>query len=203
MTKPENSQYICWVDLETTGNRPEDHIIEVGAVLTDRELTEIDSVRLVIGATASQLEGMEPLVVNMHTKNGLLAEVGKSNIALPKADQLMAAWIKQYTKGEHIPLAGSGVLHFDRPYIKKDLPEFNRYLSYWAYDVGVIRRTLRLWGIDTWWADAASDGKNHRALDDVRGHIEEMRRYKMEFEAGHRIITMLGSVVVSSEEHQG
>jgi oligoribonuclease len=194
MTKPEDSQYVCFVDLECTGNRPLDQIIEIGAVMTDRNLNELSSKQIVLsgpyemeGETIflsrdGQFERMDPFVVNMHTKNGLLADCAKSVTVLSDADAKMTEWIRKYTSGDHIPLAGSGVSHFDRAFIRKDFPKFDKYLSYWAYDTGVIRRTLKLFGIDASFADTTDD-KTHRALDDVRAHVEEMRRYKKMFSA--------------------
>lgn len=194
MAKPEDSPYIAWIDLETTGNRPEDQIIEIGAVMTDRDLNELSSKQIVVSGPYSfqngtlflsrdaKLETMDPFVVDMHTKNGLLEDCTKIGVSMPAADSAITHWIKQYTKGDHIPLAGSGVSHFDRAFIKKDLPKFDKYLSYWAYDTGVIRRTLKLFGIDASFADTTDD-KTHRALDDIRAHVEEMRRYKTMFNA--------------------
>lgn len=180
MTKPEDSPYILWCDLECTGNRPEDSIIEVGVALTDRNLVEIDSQSIVLALPEAYWPQMDPFVVAMHTKNGLLADCAKSEVETIDADVQLTTWIKKYTSGDHIPLAGSGVSHFDRHYIKKDLPRFNKYLSYWAYDVGVIRRTLKLFRIDAPKADT-SDDKTHRAIDDIRAHVEEMRRYRKMF----------------------
>lgn len=192
MPKPEDSQYICWIDLETTGNRDIDQIIEIGAVMTDRDLNELSSKQIVISGpmifkngvvfmgSKPELYSIDPVVVEMHTKNGLLVDCRNSDNTTLSADLEMVEWIKQYTSGDHIPLAGSGVSHFDRRYIRKDLPKFEKFLSYWAYDTGIIRRTLKLFGIDASAADTTDD-KTHRALDDIRAHVEEMRRYKKMF----------------------
>lgn len=178
--KPEDSPYIVWFDGEMTGNRPDDVLIEVGVVLTDRNLVEIDSQSIALALPETYWPFMDPFVVAMHTKNGLLADCAKSEVETRDADAQLVAWIKKYTAGDHIPLAGSGVSHFDRRFIQKDLPKFDKYLSYWAYDVGTIRRTLKLFGIDASMADTTDD-KTHRAIDDIRAHVEEMRRYKKMF----------------------
>lgn len=180
MAKPEDSPYIVWFDGEMTGNRFDDHLIEIGAVLTDRELVEVDSIQIVLALAPEFHAQMDPFVVKMHTINGLLADCAVSEVESREADAQMTKWIKKYTSGDHIPLAGSGVTHFDRPFIRRDLPKFDKYLSYWAYDTGVIRRTLKLFGIDASFADTSGD-KTHRALDDIRAHVEEMRRYKKMF----------------------
>lgn len=179
--KPEESPYICWVDLECTGNRSWDRILEVGAVMTDRELNELSAREFVVRMDPNWLAGMDTIVLAMHTKNGLIDDSWASRTQITDVDAEMTEWIKTFTSGDHIPLAGSGVSHFDRPYIKKELGSFNRYLAYWAYDTGVIRRTLKLFGIDASFADT-TDNKTHRALDDIRAHVEEMRRYRKMFQ---------------------
>lgn len=146
-------------------------------VLTDRNLVEIDSQSIVLALGETYWPLMDPFVVDMHTKNGLLADCAKSAVHAQDADAQLVAWIKKYTSGDHIPLAGSGVSHFDRKYIQKDLPRFDKYLSYWAYDVGVLRRSLKLFGVDISSMDTTDD-KSHRALQDIRAHIEEFRRIK-------------------------
>jgi len=142
---------------------------------------------------------MEPIVLAMHTVNGLIADSWESRLSIEDVDFQMQKWIKQYTSGDHIPLAGSGVSHFDRFYIKKDLPYFNRYLSYWAYDTGVIRRSLKLFGIDASFADTTGD-KTHRALDDIRAHIEEMRRYRTMFRQWEGLAVVTGPLDSSGHE---
>lgn len=175
MSNPEQSPYICWIDLETTGSKDTDIIIEIGAVMTDRELNELSSKQLVLHIGREWLDQMDPFVVDMHTKNGLLEECFKSDVYVSDADAEMTRWIKQYTSGDHIPLGGSGVSHFDRKYIKRYLDKFDQYLTYWAYDVGSLRRQLRLFGFEI------PDRKvnlTHRALDDIRDHVVEAKGYR-------------------------
>lgn len=175
--KPEESPYICWIDLELDGNRETSHLLNIGAVMTDRDFNELSSMNITCYMDPAWVKDMEPVVVDMHTKNGLLKEALLSHTNRLEADRMMVEWIRQYTKSSHIPLGGSGVSHFDRQYIKRDLPEFNRYLSYWHYDVGVMRRFFMLFGLDISPMDTRDD-KTHRAIDDIRAHIEEARRYK-------------------------
>jgi oligoribonuclease (3'-5' exoribonuclease) len=79
---------------------------------------------------------MEPPVIRMHTDNGLIRELKDTYELLPnvyQVDRLLNDWLNaQGMDKEHIPFAGSGVLHFDRQYIKKYLPEFNKRVTFWA-----------------------------------------------------------------------
>jgi len=177
--KPEDSDYIAWIDLETTGNRDDDSIIEVGFVLTDRDLNEEWAQSWVIRPWDWNYlrKRMSDVVVEMHEKNGLLADVelfGWGAYGPAKADREIAAILQEYGKGNHIPLAGSGVAHFDRKYIRRELPKTDELLSYWAYDIGAVRRFLKWWDISTPGSEL-HQSKTHRALDDIREHIAETK----------------------------
>lgn len=161
-----------WLDLETTGSELEhNYIIEIGAAITDMNLNVLDARDYVIGYDIVH-ENISPVVEEMHTKNGLWRDVANSKTRIGEADNELAEWIRKYNKSNHMAFAGSGVMHFDRKFIKRDLPLLDARLTHWAIDVGVMRRTFKyLLGIDEW----PEDNKTHRAIDDVYFHIEEMK----------------------------
>lgn len=175
-SKPIDSPYIAWFDLETTGNRPDDSIIEVGLVLTDRDLNEVGAASFVAQPWDWNFlrNRMDDVVVQMHTNNELLHDVSRTHTRIEEVDAEIARILKQYGGGNHIPLAGSGVSHFDRQYIKRELPKTNDLLSYWSLDIGVMRRWLKWWGIETPGSEL-QQAKTHRALDDIREHIAEAK----------------------------
>ena len=170
---------IVWVDLETTGSADDSEIIEIGSVITNtKDFSILSEFSQVIRCSAAGIERIRanPVVLNMHTKNGLLAELERGDgIPLWHADDLMSSWITGVVGAstEHIPLGGSGVSHFDRKFIRRDLPKVDKRLSYWAYDVGVLRRTWKLLGLPT----LDDEGKDHRALADIILHVEEFKFY--------------------------
>lgn len=174
--KPEDSDYIAWIDLETTGNRDDDSIIEVGFVLTDRDLNEVEAMGLTVKPWDWNflVDRMTPVVVEMHRLNGLLDDVTLTIDRINEVDEAVSEVLRKYGKGNHIPLAGSGVAHFDRKYIRRELPKTDDLLSYWAYDIGSVRRFLRWWGIPTPGSELRQ-AKTHRALDDIREHIAETK----------------------------
>lgn len=173
MSKREH-KYMFWTDLETTGSALETNaLIEVGAVITDMALNVMDSRSYVVHPGTFVFE-MNDVVRKMHTKNGLLSDIYNKQIALPKeaVDLELSEWIRAYNGSNHMLFAGSGVMHFDRQYIRRDLPLTDARLTYFAIDVGVIRRTFELLLNVPGWPE---DGKTHRALDDILFHIEEMK----------------------------
>lgn len=177
---PPRTDVILWIDLETTGNEPNyDSIIEIGALLTDSSpaLKELSYISIPVRPTNNvDPEHWDPIVREMHTANGLIDSLPYAS-PLGEAEEILYSWllVNAGHSKDHIPLAGSGVGHFDRPFIKHELPKINRRLTYWVYDVGVMRRMLRLAGIEIAAGDQST--KSHRALDDIRQHAQEARDY--------------------------
>lgn len=172
------TKHIAWLDLETTGSAESDVILECGIVLTDERLQVVASNSWVIHEDV-KIELVDPYVVDMHDKNGLWLDVAASILLPEQADDAVSSWLKGATKStKHIALAGSGVGHFDRRYIKRYWPSTDKLFTYWALDVGVMRRFLKFaQREDLVPAAGDSSTKTHRALDDAQQHLDEAVHY--------------------------
>lgn len=175
-----STDFILWCDLETTGNKDDDHILEIGLVLTeyDHNLNVLAAENwLITPGTRKAIGDIDPFVIEMHVKSGLWADLAKhrNNYEIVQADILR--WIDLHTMGEkqHIPFAGSGVGHFDRKYINKYLPQLSDRLTYWPLDIGVIRRMERLAGLG--YNTEHTEQKPHRALEDAYLAADEARMW--------------------------
>lgn len=171
--------FILVLDLETTGNdRKEDEICEFGAVLLNEKGDEVASINIPIRPSAY---GMERLMANdvvreMHTTSGLLVDIQAENLPdVAAAEDIILDWLDNWTgtSTEHIPYGGSGVSHFDRDYLVRDMPNLMKRLSHWTYDVAVLRRVFQLADVPPF----RMTGKTHRSIDDARVHAEELRQY--------------------------
>lgn len=173
----ENPEYLLWMDLETTGSKEEiEEILEVGAVVTNANLDIIAADQWVVyPKNEMRLLRMDPVVVDMHSDSGLLRTLlkMKPTVQIDRVDFLVREFVKPYLINGKIPLAGSGVAHFDMRFIVKYMPTTFRALNFAPYDIGSVRRWFRLAGIE----NDIDDGKTHRALDDVMTHIKEARAY--------------------------
>jgi oligoribonuclease (3'-5' exoribonuclease) len=166
------------LDTETTGNESEDELIEIGLVMLDvPSLHQLGEFTVVVQPSKAGYERMmaKDVVREMHEKNGLLADVqGGYGVHPDVADAQIMRWLDQFAEPRsHIPYGGSGVAHFDRQYIAKFLPRLNKRITYWALDVGSVRRIFALQGAST----ASIEAKTHRALDDAKVHADELRFY--------------------------
>lgn len=176
--------HLCWVDLETTGShRNEDLILEVAAVVTDVTLEELGSWSTPIAHPGeSWMKRLEnnPYVMNMHVKNGLVSDILNGNaMSVADCEAELLALLDMHTRPHHVALAGSGVQHFDRSFIREAFPKFDRFLAFYEVDMGSIRRFLRdVCGRTDLLLDDEQVSKTHRALDDIRQHLAEARHYQ-------------------------
>jgi oligoribonuclease len=167
------------MDLEMTGLEPAKHVIvEIATIITDDELNIVaEGPDLVIHATEEQLALMEPVVVEMHTKSGLLDQIRASTITLEDAGAQTLAFIKEHVpQPRSVPLCGNSI-GMDRRFLDAYLPEIELYLHYRSVDVSSIKELVRRWYPPVLNSIRSKQG-THRALDDIRESVNELRHYR-------------------------
>lgn len=179
---------LAWVDLETTGLDPEeDQILEVAMVLTTEALEILSSSWFVInpwpeGNASRALSRIDPYVRNMHTENGLIDEALNDGIPLATAE---ARLVDAATGRGVMTLAGSSV-HFDRSFLRLDMPELLNRMGHRHVDVSAVREMAKMWSpglMETFhgWLDANgkdSSGSTHRAMSDITRSIDLARFFR-------------------------
>ena len=167
------------IDLETTGtDENAGSILEVGVVIVGPDLVLLDVASWLVHPNPDDLANMDQKVVEMHRTSQLLAdlEAGDNVHLLEVVDAQLSLLLDKFTIDGRIALAGSGVGHFDSRWLRRHLPHASKRLTYWAYDVGVVRRFLR--DLCGWIIPPIDVEKPHRALDDAVLHLAEMRTYR-------------------------
>lgn len=176
---------IAWLDLETTGTDEHDgSIVEVGAIITDPDLHEIESLSFLVQPDPKHWHGMNHVVRGMHLRSGLAADIeeamrlpeGGAALSVRDADRVLTAALDRHTVRGRVILAGSGVSHFDHRWIRAHLPRSASKLTWWAYDVGNVRRFLG--SIDVALLRPDQGDKAHRGIVDARNHLNEWRHYR-------------------------
>lgn len=169
----------AWIDLETTGlDETDGSILEVGLVVADADDRVLAEASWLVDPLPRHLAAMHPDVVEMHRTSGLLADLEAFADGLPgigDVDRDVAALLDRHTVDGRIILAGSGVSHFDARWVARHLPATRRRLTYWTWDVEVVRRFLAT--VDPTLTRPAPD-KAHRGLLDARDHLDEWRHYR-------------------------
>ncbi|HET7018064.1 MAG TPA: oligoribonuclease [Streptosporangiaceae bacterium] len=169
---------LVWIDCEMTGlNLTSDALVEVACVVTDGDLTELDSgIDLVIKPPAESLDHMPDFVRQMHTNSGLLTELA-SGITLAEAQDLVLGYIRGHVaEPRKAPLCGNSIAT-DRSFIARDLPKLDDFLHYRMIDVSSIKELARRWYPRAYFASPVKVG-GHRALADIRESIAELRYYR-------------------------
>jgi oligoribonuclease len=167
------------MDLEMTGLDPaKDVIVEIATIVTDDELEIVaEGPDLVVHQPPEALVGMEPVVVDMHTSSGLLTAIAASTVTLEAAGQATLAFIREHVPDARtVPLCGNSI-GTDRRFLAAYLPEIEEHLHYRSVDVSTIKELTRRWypgALD----GAPRKATAHRALDDIRESIDELRWYR-------------------------
>ena len=170
---------LVWMDLEMTGLDPDkDVIVEIATVITDDDLQVVaEGPDLVVHHSDEVLAVMDPFVVDMHTKSGLLSSIKESTLSLEEAGRQTLDFIKLHIpQAQSVPLCGNSI-GTDRRFLARYLPEIEKYLHYRSVDVSSIKELVRRWYAGTENVRPFKVGK-HRALDDVLESIEELRFYR-------------------------
>jgi oligoribonuclease len=167
------------MDLEMTGLDPAKNVIvEIATLVTDDELQIVaEGPDLVVHQPEEMLALMEPIVVEMHTKSGLLDAIRASNVTLAEAGQATLDFIKQYVpEPRKVPLCGNSI-GMDRRFLDHYLPEIEQWLHYRSVDVSSVKELVRRWYPSSIHARPFKAG-THRALDDIRESVAELQFYR-------------------------
>jgi oligoribonuclease len=167
------------MDLEMTGLDPgRDAIVEIATLVTDDDLAIVEEgPDLVVACPQAALDGMDDFVRNMHTSSHLLEAITSSSISLDEAGRETLDFIRRHVpQPRTVPLCGNSI-GTDRRFLAVHLPEIETYLHYRSIDVSTVKELARRWYPEAF-ATAPKKQAGHRALDDIRESVEELRHYR-------------------------
>lgn len=171
---------LIWMDLEMTGLDPERHVIvEIATLVTDDNLEIIaEGPDLVVHQPEEALAQMDDFVRNMHVTSGLLDKIISSTVSHDEAMRQTLEFIKQHSpEPGKIPLAGNSI-RTDRAFLAKYMPEIENWLHYRCVDVSTVKELVKRWYPGLEHARPGQGGQLHRAMDDIRDSVDEMRWYR-------------------------
>jgi oligoribonuclease len=167
------------MDLEMTGLDPaKDVIVEIATLVTDDELNILDEgPDLVVHQSDETLAVMDPFVFDMHTRSGLLPAIKTSTLTLEEAGLRTLEFIKRHVPAERsVPLCGNSI-GMDRRFLAAYLPEIENWLHYRSVDVSSVKELVRRW-YPAVVSQRPHKAGSHRALDDIRESVSELRFYR-------------------------
>jgi len=170
---------LVWMDLEMTGLDPAQHtIVEIACLVTDDDLEVVaEGPDIVVHQPPEALAAMDQVVRAMHTESGLLAEVEQSTVSLSAAGTIVLEFIRAHIPDpSEVPLCGNSI-GTDRRFLATHLPQVENALHYRSIDVSSIKELARRWYPEAL-ASAPPKKGGHRALDDIRESVAELRHYR-------------------------
>lgn len=176
----DKKQHLIWIDLEMTGLVPEsDRIIEIATIITNTDLQIIaEGPVLAVHQPQSVMDGMDNWNQRHHGASGLVERVRLSGMTERDAEQATLRFLNKYSDRGLSPMCGNSICQ-DRRFLARYMPELEAFFHYRNLDVSSVKELARRWRPDV--ADGMSKRNTHKALDDIRESIEELRHYREHF----------------------
>lgn len=170
---------LVWLDMEMTGLDPvRERIIEVATILTDGQLVEIGpGPDLVIHQPDEVLAAMDDWNKKHHGGSGLTDRVRASAVTEGDAEAQTLEFINKHVGAKERPVLAGNSIHQDRRFIRRYMPALDARLHYRMVDVSTIKELARRWYPQVVTKQPPKN-ESHRALDDIRESIEELRFYR-------------------------
>ncbi len=177
----QRSDLLVWMDFEMTSivDPSIDTIIEVATIITDKDLNVIsEGPQIVIQADMDRFNHIPLDVLELHKKSGIIERVAASPTTITEAEDQTLEFISRYCAPGSAPLCGNSMT-IDRTFMRLQMKKIYFYLHYRNIDVTTIKELARRWQPEFFEkAQKMKEGKTHRAMDDIKGSIAELKFYR-------------------------
>ena len=170
---------LVWMDLEMTGlDHTSDVIVEIATIVTDDELKIVaEGPDIVVHQTTTCSPGWIRSSSTCTPGPGCSRRSGRRRRRWRRPAPSTLEFIREHApEPRTVPLCGNSI-GTDRRFLAAYLPEIEDHLHYRSIDVSSIKELVRRWYPKVRQARPQKAG-NHRALDDIRDSIDELRYYR-------------------------
>jgi len=170
---------LVWIDLEMTGLDPEtERIIEIATVVTDVSLEVVaEGPEIAIHQSAEVLAAMDEWNTEQHGRSGLIERVLASTCPVQEAEARTLEFLERHVPPRTSPMCGNSIC-LDRRFLHRHMPRLEEFFHYRNLDVSTLKELCLRWAPDK--AERFEKRAEHRALQDIRGSISELRFYRDE-----------------------
>lgn len=169
------SPTLLWVDLEMTGLDPiEDRILEVAAIVTDWDFNEIATYTAVkkVGPNLMKQRMVGDFWEKFPQVRKALQDQNETGLNGRTVENELLAFIEEhFPDNQNVLLAGNSI-HQDRKFIANEWSRLDARLHYRMLDVSAWKVVF-----DGKYKKRFAKPEEHRALDDIRGSIMELKYY--------------------------
>ncbi|MFN7454204.1 MAG: oligoribonuclease [Pseudobdellovibrionaceae bacterium] len=167
---------LLWIDMEMTGLDVEKEVvIEVAAIVTDYSFQVLDTYETVVNQPQTYLAAMDDWNKEHHSQSGLLAKIPYGKTPDQVEEDLLKLVEKHWPqpeKKDDMPIMAGNSIGQDRLFMNKYFKKLSSKIHYRMLDV-------TSWKIifNEKFSMKYEKKNSHRALDDVRESIEELKFY--------------------------
>jgi oligoribonuclease len=164
---------LFWIDMEMTGLDVETEVvIEVAVMITDLNFNILDTYEAVVKQDQKYLDAMDDWNQKHHLQSGLLKKIPQGLEPHIVEYQLMDLVRKHFPNPKDRPILAGNSIAQDRLFIEKYFDHFAEMLHYRMLDVSswkiIFQKRYQF---------AVEKANSHRALDDIKESIEELKTY--------------------------
>ena len=171
---------MVWVDCEMTGLDVEtDTLLEIAVIITDKDCNILaEGPEIAIKTRESLLNKMNPWCKEHHGSSGLTQKCKESEIDLESAEAQVLNFVKLHVPESKVaPLAGNSIGQ-DAKFLSKYMPNLMNHLHYRVIDVSTVKELAKRWYEPSVLANAPKKKMSHRAVEDIKESIIELKYYK-------------------------
>jgi len=182
MTTPKPLDFyrgpLVWIDCEMTGLDPrKDKILEIAVLITNGNLELVDEgIEYVIRTEKEHLDRMDEWCTKQHGASGLTESCLKSQYTREYVADAVLAYVKKWIPRPRTGVLAGNSVHVDKVFLKDQMPELVDWLHYRIVDVSSVKELARRWYPSR--PVPKQTETSHRALDDIRGSIQELKWYR-------------------------
>lgn len=172
---PRGANLLVWMDMEMSGLDPATcRPLEIATLITDADLEIIaEGPSLIIHQPDEVLAAMDKWNTEHHGDSGLTAAVRASTITEAQAEQATLDFLAGWLDPRVSPLCGNTISQ-DRRFLRRYMARLDEFFHYRSVDISTIKELVRRW----YGLAPPAKQTTHRALDDIKESVEELRWYK-------------------------